>query len=67
VYRWVQDVGGGGIQGRSLWEIFSKNAEHSLGKYATVFQVEIFAILAYAHEIQMHPRPEKYVSIGCDS
>jgi hypothetical protein len=39
----------------------------SLGKYATVFQPEIFAVLAYAHEIQMHARPEKYVSIGCDS
>jgi hypothetical protein len=39
----------------------------SLGKYATAFQAEIFAVLAYAHEIQMHARPEKYISIGCDS
>lgn len=35
--------------------------------YATVYQAEIFAVLAYALEIQMHTRPEKYVSIGCDS
>jgi len=33
----------------------------SLGKYATVFQVEIYAILACAYEIQMNVRPEKYV------
>ena len=35
----------------------------SLGRYATVFQSEIHAILACAHEIQLHGRPEKYVSI----
>jgi len=35
----------------------------SLGKYATVFQVEIYAILACAYEIQMNVRPEKYMSI----
>lgn len=39
----------------------------SLGKYATHFQAEIFPVLAYAHEMQMHARPKKYVSIGCDS
>jgi len=36
-----------------------------LGKYATVYQAEIFAVLAYALEIQIHTRPEIYVSIGC--
>jgi len=33
----------------------------SLGRYATVFQAEIFAILACAHEIQFQGRPEKHV------
>jgi len=33
----------------------------SLGKHAKVFQVEIYAILACAYEIQMNVRPEKYV------
>jgi len=39
----------------------------SLGEYAAVFQAEIYAILACAHEIQMNNRPEKYVSIFSDS
>jgi len=39
----------------------------SLGKYATVSKVEIYAILACASEIQMNVRPEKYVSIYSDS
>jgi hypothetical protein len=39
----------------------------SLGKCATVFLAEICAILAYAYEIQMNARPEKYVSICSDS
>jgi len=34
----------------------------SLGKYATVLQAEICAILARAYEIQLYGRPEKYVS-----
>jgi ribonuclease HI len=39
----------------------------SLGRYATVFQAEIYAILACAHEIQSQKRLEKYVSICSDS
>jgi ribonuclease HI len=39
----------------------------SLGKYATVFQVEVYAILACVYKIQTQDRPEKYVSICCDS
>jgi hypothetical protein len=38
-----------------------------LGKHATVFQAEVYAILAYAHEIETQDRPEKYVSICSDS
>jgi len=33
----------------------------SLGRSATVFQTEIHATLAYAYEIQMNVRQEKYV------
>jgi len=39
----------------------------SLGKYATVLQAEIFAILSCANEIQMNVRPEKCMSICSDS
>ena len=38
-----------------------------LGKHATVFQAEVYAILACAHEIESHDWPEKYVSICSDS
>jgi len=39
----------------------------SLGRYATVFQAEIYASLACVYEIQFQDRPEKYVSICSDS
>jgi hypothetical protein len=39
----------------------------SLGKYATVFEVVIYAFLACAYEIQMNVRPGKYVSISSES
>jgi len=39
----------------------------SIGRYATVFQAEICAILACAYEIQSQNRPEKYVSICSDN
>jgi hypothetical protein len=35
----------------------------SLGRYVTVFQAEIYAILACFYEIQFQNRPEKYMSI----
>ena len=38
-----------------------------LGRYATVLQAEIYAILACAYEIQVYGRPEKCVSICSDS
>jgi len=37
-----------------------------LGKHAAVFQAEVYAILACAHEIKAQGRPEKYVSICSD-
>jgi ribonuclease HI len=39
----------------------------SLGIYATVFQAEMYAILACAHEIITHGIPEKHMSICSDS
>jgi hypothetical protein len=32
----------------------------SLGKHATVFQADVYAILACVHEIETQVRPEKY-------
>jgi len=38
-----------------------------LGKHATVFQAEVYAILASVHEIETQYKPEKYVSLCSDS
>jgi len=65
VYRWVQDEGGD--WGSKLWAICGKKAHFSLGMYATVFQAEMYANLACAHEIQFQGRPEKHMSICSDS
>ena len=51
-----------GVYGQSV----SRRLSISLGRYATDLQAEIYAILACAHEIQLHGRPEKYVSICYD-
>jgi hypothetical protein len=53
--------------GWSLWKIFWKKAQDLSRKDATVFQAEVYAILACAYEIQTNDRPEKYVSICSDS
>jgi len=39
----------------------------SLGKHATVFQAELYTILACVHETETQDRPEKYVSICSES
>jgi len=54
---------GAGVYGQSV----GKRLSFSLGKYATVFQAEIYAILACVYEIQFQNRSEKYVSICSDS
>ena len=54
---------GAGVYGQSV----GKRLSFSLGRYVTVFQAEIYAILAYVYEIQFQNRPEKYVSICSDS
>jgi len=47
-----------GIYGQSVRTRLS----FSLGRHATVFQAQIFAISAYVYEIQSQNRSEKYVS-----
>jgi hypothetical protein len=46
-----------GVCGQSV----GRRLSFSLGRYATMFQAEIYAILACAHEIQFQGRPEKHV------
>ena len=59
----MRDGIGAGVCGQSAGRMLS----FSLGRYATVFQAELCAILAYTYEIQSQNRPEKYVSICSDS
>ena len=54
---------GAGVYGQSV----NRRLSISLGKYATVFQAEVYAILVCVHEIETQDRPEKYVSICSDS
>jgi ribonuclease HI len=54
---------GAGVYGQSV----NRRLSIRLGKYATVFQAEVYAILAYAHETEAQDRSEKYVSICSDS
>jgi len=56
-YRTVQGIGAG-VYGQSV----DRRLSISLGKHATVFQAEVYAILACVHEIETQERPEKYVS-----
>jgi ribonuclease HI len=65
---WYRDVSkmkggtGAGVYGQSL----RRRLSFSLGKYATVFQAEMYAILACVYEIQILNRSERYVSICSD-
>jgi len=54
---------GAGVCGQSA----NRKLSISLVKYTTVFQTEVYAILACVHEIETQDRPEKYVSICSDS
>jgi len=54
---------GAGVYGQSV----NRRLIISLHKHATVFQAEVYAILACVHEIETQERPEKYVSICSDS
>jgi ribonuclease HI len=59
----IQEGTGAGVYGQSI----RRRLSFSLGKHATVFQAEVFAILACAHVIKAHGIPEKHVSICSDS
>jgi len=54
---------GAGVYGQSV----GRRLSFSVGRYFTLFQAEIYAILVCVYEIQFQNRPEKYVSICCDS
>jgi ribonuclease HI len=54
---------GAGVYGQSE----ARRLSISLGKYVTVFQAEIYAILACVDEIQNRARSEKHISICSDS
>jgi hypothetical protein len=53
---------GAGVYGQYL-----RKLSFSLGRYATVFQAKIYAILACVYDIQLQNRLEKYISIRSDS
>jgi len=48
-------------------QLVRRRLSFPLGRYTTIFQAEIYAILACSYEIQSQNRPEKYVSICSDS
>ena len=54
---------GAAVYGQSV----NRRLSIPLGKHATVFKSEVYAILACAQEIEAQDRPEKYVSICSDS
>jgi hypothetical protein len=58
---WFTDDGGD--RRWSLWGVFGKKAQDLSRKHATVFQAEVYAILACVYEIHTKIRPEKYISI----
>jgi ribonuclease HI len=58
---------GGGGQGPEYGQPLGRRLSISLGKYVTVFQAEIYAILAFAYGIQTNARSENYISICSDS
>lgn len=54
---------GAGVYGQFL----GSRLNISLRKHATIFQAEMYAILACVNEIQINVRPEKYIGICSDS
>jgi hypothetical protein len=48
-----------GVYGQSV----NRRLSILLGKHAKIFQAEVYAILACAHETEAQDRPEKYISI----
>jgi hypothetical protein len=58
----MQGGTGAGVYGQSV-----RRLSFSLGKYATVFQAEVHAILACVQEMKVHGIAEKHMSICSDS
>jgi hypothetical protein len=54
---------GAGVYGQSV----KIRLNFSLGRHTTVFQAEIYAILACVYKIQSYTGSEKYISICSDS
>jgi hypothetical protein len=54
----MKDGTGTGVYGQSV----GRRLNFSLGRHATVFQAEIYAILACVYKIQLQNRSKKYVS-----
>ena len=57
-------------EGTGAWvcgQSVGRRLRFCIGRYATEFQAEIYAILACVCEVQFQSRPEKYVSICSDS
>jgi len=59
----MKEETGAGVFGQTV----RRRLSFSLGRYTTVFQANIYAILACAYEIQSQYRSENHVSICCDS
>jgi len=59
----MMEGAGAGVYGQSL----GRRLSILLGKHITVFQAEIYAILACIYKIEIQGRPEIYVSICSDS
>jgi ribonuclease HI len=59
----MEEGTGAGDSGQSV----VRRLSFSLGRYITVFQAEIYAILACVTEIKFQNIPEKYASICSDS
>ena len=53
--------------GWGLWQSLGRRLSILLRNHAAVFQAEVYAIVACVYEIGTQGRPEKYVSICCDS
>jgi ribonuclease HI len=56
-----------GAGARVFGQSVNRRLSISLGKHTTVFQAEVYAILACVHEVRTQDRPEKYVIICSDS
>jgi ribonuclease HI len=57
----------GGTGAGVFGQLKGRGLSFLLGRYTTVFQAKVFAIVACAHDIKNHGTPEKHLSICSDS